>query len=83
MKSVISENLKRLRREKSAKENRLVSQRDVGVAIGKDPNTIRNYESGATCPDFETAWLLADFYGTTIDALGGRYTPDTPAVVGR
>lgn len=49
-----------------------VSQRDVANSIGVNENTIINYENGKTMPDYQTAWKLADYYGVTLDALGGR-----------
>ena len=67
-----AENLRRLRMAKSAEECRKVTQGEVARAIGCDISTIGNYESGRTIPDYENAWKLADFYGVSIDVIGGR-----------
>ena len=49
-----------------------MSQMDVASALDINTSTIRNYEAGETCPDYITAWKLADLYGVTLDDLGGR-----------
>lgn len=48
------------------------TQEEVAAAVGVDPATVSNYESGASAPSYETAWRLADYYGVTLDQLGGR-----------
>ena len=47
-------------------------QEEVAKVVGLDPMTIANYENGKFAPSYETAWKLADYYGVTLDALGGR-----------
>lgn len=49
-----------------------ISQQEVADAVGVDRVTIKNYENGITAPSYETAWRLADYYGVSLDALGGR-----------
>lgn len=71
-KGVMAANLKRLRREKSARENRDVTQAEVAAAIGVSEATVANYEKGDGCVSYETAWALADLYGVPLCDLGGR-----------
>lgn len=49
-----------------------LKQEEVAKAINKDIGTVRNYEKGETCPDLETAWVIADFFGLSLDELAGR-----------
>lgn len=49
-----------------------VSQQEVADAVGVERVTIKNYENGLTVPSYETAWKLADYYGVSLDAIGGR-----------
>ena len=51
-----------------------MSQMDVAKALDVNIGTIRHYEAGDTCPDYITAWKLADLYDVTLDDLGGRKT---------
>ena len=71
-KNVMAVNLKRLRREMSARENRDVTQADIAEAVGVSSNTILNYEKGEGCVSYETAWALADLFGVPLCELGGR-----------
>lgn len=71
-KDLMASNLKRLRREKSARENRDVSQAEVAEAIGVAEATVQNYEVGRGGVSYENAWALADYYSVTLDELGGR-----------
>lgn len=71
-KMAFAENLKRLRREKAARENRDVTQAEVAEAIGVNEATVLNYETGKSVASYEVAWALADFYGVALDELGGR-----------
>lgn len=68
----IAENLRRLRREKAVREDRIVSQREVAASCGVSEATILNYENGSSSMGFKTAWRIADFYGVTLDELGSR-----------
>lgn len=71
-KNVMASNLKRLRREKSARENRDFRQCDVADAIGVSTATVVNYENGDGSVSYEVAWALADLYGVQMCDLGGR-----------
>ena len=71
-KGVMAERLRKLRREKSARENRDVTQREVAEHVGVSPMTITNYENGVGGVGYDVAWALADFYDVPIAALGGR-----------
>ena len=59
-------------RIRDLREDRDLRQIDVARATGIDQKTLSNYETGRTTPDSEALWLLADFYGVSIDYLVGR-----------
>lgn len=59
-------NLRGLRAEMKLKQS------DVADAVGVSVGTIANYENGEGGISYETAWKLADFFGVTLDELGGR-----------
>ena len=61
-----SANLRALRARKH------VSQGEVAAAIGVSSNTVSNYELGNTSPNYIVTWKLADYYGVTLDEIGGR-----------
>ena len=61
-----NEKLKDLRTRKK------LHQKDVAQSLGIDRTTYTKYETGKSEPDFETTQKLADFFGTSIDALLGR-----------
>lgn len=64
----IGENLKTLRKMRG------LSAADVadGVVGNMDAATVLNYEKGKGAMSLENAWRLADFYGVSLGALGGR-----------
>ena len=33
---------------------------------------MNNYELGRSIMGYETAWMIADYYGVSLDELGGR-----------
>lgn len=72
-------NLRRLRAEKSEREgrefNKGISQAEVAQAVGLDVNTVSNYELGRSVPTFSNMWKLADYYGVSLDEIGGRTAP--------
>lgn len=47
-------------------------QAEVADAIGVNVNSVQNWENGDSIPSVCSVYLLADLYGTTIDALCGR-----------
>lgn len=47
-------------------------QEEAAEKLGITAKTLYNYETGQTIPDYITAWKMADLYGVSIDALGGR-----------
>lgn len=49
-----------------------MTQSEVASAIGVTTQTIANYEDGKPGMSYENAWALADLYGVTLSALGGR-----------
>jgi DNA-binding XRE family transcriptional regulator len=54
---------------KAARVNVNMTQEEVAEKVGKKRNTIRNYESGKSCPDIETGKKLASLYGVSVDDL--------------
>ena len=61
------------------------SQEEIAGKIGISRQAYAKWESGATVPDVEKCALLAEVYGTTVDALlrteemeGGRVIPPSP-----
>ena len=59
------ENLRRLRNEKN------ISQRALGEAVGVKQQTINKYENHNIEPDIATLKKLAGYFGTTIDYITG------------
>ncbi len=60
-KEQIASRLKGLRGEKS--------QQEVAMAIGVTPMAISLYESGERIPRDEIKVKIAEYYGTTVDAI--------------
>lgn len=65
MKLGLSENLRRLRRERN------LSQEQLGERLGVTPQSISHWECGTAYPDLETVPLIAGFFGVTTDELLG------------
>lgn len=65
-------------RELRARKN--VTQQEVAQETGISQSNISYFEQGKTAggPDYETAWILADYYGVSLSYLGGRtaYEPE-------
>ena len=57
---------------RAMRARRRMSQKEVADSVGFDVNTITNYESGKSIPNYENAWKLADFYGVPLCAIGSR-----------
>ena len=49
-----------------------VTQAEAAEGIGISMATLQLYESGKTVPNFANAWKIADYYGVSMDAIGGR-----------
>lgn len=65
-KSQLAANLRAFRAYKG------VSQAEAAMGIGISTNMLGLYECGKSAPSYEIAWSMADYYQTSIDALGGR-----------
>ena len=65
MKLGLSENLRRLRRERE------LSQEQLAEALGVSVPSVSRWETGATYPDVEMLPTLAGFFGVTTDELLG------------
>jgi transcriptional regulator with XRE-family HTH domain len=64
---MLSQNIKKLRREKKFSQEKLARLADISY------NTVVKIEAGkADNPTFETLSKLADAFGTSIDELVGR-----------
>ena len=63
---LFQERLRKLRNERD------LSQDDVGQSLNLSGRTIGNYESGKRMPALDTLIKLADFYEVSIDYLLGR-----------
>lgn len=60
------EHLKRLRNEKN------ITQKQLGEAINLSWRSIQNYECGYKKPSYDALIYLADYFDVTIDYLVGR-----------
>lgn len=54
------------------RNDRSLTQEEVGKVIGVGKTTISNYERGYSTPDAETIVTLADYFAVTTDYLLGR-----------
>lgn len=63
IKNIISQNLIFLRK------SRKLTQGELAEKINYSDKTISKWENGDALPDIETLFLIAEFYGLTIDAL--------------
>lgn len=68
---LIASSLRRLRREKAAREDRDISQAEVAAAIGASKAAVGLWEREG-CLSLDKAWALADYYGVPIGRLSGR-----------
>lgn len=59
-------------RQLRARKN--VTQQQVADATGLQQSSISNWEKGSSHggPDYESAWILADYYQVPLAYLGGR-----------
>ena len=56
------------------REDRGLSQKQLGALIFVSGGTISNYENGVHYPDVEKLIQLANYFGVTVDYLLGRCT---------
>lgn len=57
------------RRLKKLRDKRGISQQVLADFCGISKNTVARYERGERIPNIETAELIADFFGVTIEYL--------------
>lgn len=62
-------------RLKAARETAGLSQAEVARKLGITRQAVGQWEAGVATPNPETLAMLADMYGTTVDALLGRSVP--------
>lgn len=65
-------------RLRELREDRDMTQKEVGTAIGLPQRTYAYYESGQRMIPPWTLCALADFYGTSVDYLLGRTNSPGP-----
>jgi len=63
LRQIIAQNLKQFREERD------LSQTDLGKVIGKAKTTISTWERGESMPDAAMLYRLATYYNKTIDAM--------------
>ncbi len=66
---LIGDRLRRLRERRSVDLGRVVSQAEVGAAIGLNAPRINAYERGKKVPGTQVLTALAGYYGVTLDDL--------------
>lgn len=49
-----------------------MSQLELGVEVGTTQRIVRNWESGAFYPNFNSLMKLADYFKCSLDELVGR-----------
>lgn len=59
-------------RTKELREERGLSQMDLGLELDIGHTSIQQYEAGQHEPSFSTLIKIADFFGVTVDYLIGR-----------
>ena len=63
---------------KKLREERELTQAQVGNIVNKGESTVRMWELRSSEPDYETILILADYFNVSVDYLLGR-DPITPA----
>ncbi len=66
------------RRLREQREQKKMTQEELGRIFGVDRATISRYETGDREPDYELVKKFADFFGVTTDYLLGRTDIRTP-----
>lgn len=54
------------------RENKGITQAELGKVLSISPSTIGMYEQGRRSPDYETLKKIADYFGVSTDCLLGR-----------
>ena len=54
---------------KAARVNAGFTQQEVADAVGKTKNTIASYENYTTCPDIQTAQVMAEMFKMSLDEI--------------
>lgn len=62
------------------RQDRGLTQSELGKVISVTSGTISNYEHGFHLPDLEKLVLLADYFGVSTDYLLGRISSNLPIV---
>ncbi len=57
------------------REERYLTQKQLGDKIGSAQKNVSNWENGVTEPDLASIVRLADFFEVTLDELFGRVPP--------
>ena len=60
------------------RQDRGLTQSELGKVISVTSGTISNYEHGFHLPDLEKLVLLADYFGVSTDYLLGRISSNLP-----
>ena len=59
-------------RLKELRQNKAVSQKNVGIAVEISGRAYNDIERGRTRPAFDTLISLADYFDVSLDYLAGR-----------
>ena len=54
------------------RKERHLTQTEVGEIVGKKKTTVASWEQGQTMPDAETLYLLAKYYGKSMNFMYGE-----------
>ena len=73
---VMGARIRKFREDKHYDERREVTQEEVANACDVCVAAYANWERGVSVPSFGNAWALADYFGVTLDELGGRCFED-------
>jgi len=59
-------------RLKELRQNKAISQKNIGAAVGISDRAYRAFELGISKPSHETLVALAEYYDVSLDYLTGR-----------
>lgn len=66
-------------RFRSLRQERKITQEELGRALNKTKNNISQYETGKREPDNDTLFRIADYFSVSVDYLLGRTEIREPA----